>query len=321
MSIGVAVIGTSGIADAHVRHLCAIDGVTLEYVHSRRLDMAREFAERHGISRYTDNLEELLASPDVSGVVVVTEPRRHIDLAYKAMASGKHILIEKPLDTDIAKAQSFCADARDYRKVVSVVSPNRFDHALREMKTHLDRDALGLPKTVLLSVMRNRDEAYFDKGTGWRKQDSAVFFNQGIHWLDVMNWFFGEPEKVVATSRATRPYLSCADQTSALIDYPNDTTVALCGGTFSRVSMSERFTIHHSGGCIDYEDYRAPPSRTGRFDRLVRILPKRRANPPELMFLQIADFIDSIREGRNPITTAHNALAALKLSLEISRLD
>jgi len=321
MTVNIAILGTSSIAASYVSQLRRIDGVSVDWVYSRSLGHAREFSSRWGVPRGTDELDRILEDAAVTAVVILSDPSRHVDLASKALAAGKHMLVEKPLDTDLNKANTFYLKAVGYDRVISVVSQKRFDPVLRAMRVRLQEEAAGVAKTVQLSIMWHRDREYFEKGTGWRKKDSAVFLNQGIHWLDVLNWFFGTPARVEVVSRTSRSFLSCPDQTVALIRYEDGTLVSLCGGTFCDQSYPDQFTIYHTRGRLDYGKL-ASRDNVSRFAAgfVRRLLVRNRAGA-DPSFLQVTDFIDSIRENRSPVSTVEAALNALKLALALSHPD
>ncbi len=327
--IRVAIIGTSGIASTYARRFLRINGVVLECIHSRNVQRARDFAAQHGIPRFTDDLDDIVTDERIQAVLIVTEPERHLDIALRMLLAKKHMLIEKPLDVTPQKAEEFASKAQGFEGIISVVSQKRFDPVLQEMKSRLDREAAaGTPKTVQISMMWHRDQEYYQKGTGWREKHSAVFLNQGIHWLDVSNWFFGEPVRIRATSRNTRPFLDCVDQTTALLDYPDNTSVSLCGGTFCDRSYPDRFTIYHSQGYLDYEEMKnaRQPKRRLRdrvMSRLLKRKVKQNQNQSEgsLFSKQLKDFIAAIRQNRAPVTTLDNALLTLKVAHAVSQAD
>ncbi|MBD3305801.1 hypothetical protein GF339_05405 [candidate division KSB3 bacterium] len=327
-NLTLALIGTSGIAPTYAALLHDLDDVSLAWVHSRSLERAKAFAARSGIPHCTATLATLFSDPQLDGVLIVTEPHRHLDIAFQALAAGKHMLIEKPLDVDLQKAAHFCAAAQDFQGVISVVSQKRFDPVLQAMKAHLSHEAAGLPKTVQLSMLWHRDAAYYAKGTGWRTRHSAVFLNQGIHWLDVLNWLFGVPSRIQVISRKTRNFLECADQTTAILDYPDKTSAAICGGTFCSRSYPDRFTIYSPTHCLDYGEYflqRYPaPVKTPWYHRLKHPFTPPAPPPgepfPDLLALQLQDFLEAIRQNRPPVTTLDAAWHALNVAHALSEL-
>lgn len=321
MDLQIGIIGTSGIVHYHVKKLKSIKGVTCKWVYSRNKERAEEFAKNNGVEKGTDQLNELLEDKSVAILMIFTEPSRHVDIARQGLEAGKHLLIEKPLDVDFAKAELFFQEAQKSDRIIGVFSQYRFDPELKKMKLILDNEARSLPKTASLLFMKGRDRSYYEHGTGWRLTDSPAFLNQGIHWLDVLNWFFGEPLRVTATSRITRPYLHCADMSAALIDYPMDVSVVVHGGTFGSGKLDDQFTIIHPKGVLDYQTMKGPTPPNGFREKLGRKLlrqPVWGAADTDTQNLALKDFIESVRENRTPVCSLANGFAAFKLAYSIS---
>ena len=98
-----ALIGASSVALHHGRTLQRCPGVELVQVYSRDPDRARRLAEALGVS-WTTRYGEILDDRRIEALDIVTEPRRHVELALPAWQHGKHLLIEKPLDEDLEAA-------------------------------------------------------------------------------------------------------------------------------------------------------------------------------------------------------------------------
>ncbi|MBF0193203.1 MAG: Gfo/Idh/MocA family oxidoreductase [Magnetococcales bacterium] len=323
MQLQVAIIGTSGIVPYHIKRLHKISGVTCRWIHSRNQARALKFAKENGVLNGTDSLADILEDDAVDILMVFNEPTRHVDIATQGLAAGKHILLEKPLDVDITKAEALLVAAKSSKKIVGVVSQYRFDPLLQQMKNTLTNEAKDLPKTASLMIVKNRNQKYYEWGTKWRLTDSPAFMNQGIHWLDVLNWFFGEPTQVRSTATITRPFLQCADMGAALIDYPGNVSVVVNGGTFSKENLDDQFTIIHPNGSLDYQTLKGPKPPKNFRERLGRKLLKEPVwGAPDCDIQQLAmeDYIAAVREQREPVCSLANGLSALKLALALSEV-
>ncbi|NGZ07266.1 MAG: Gfo/Idh/MocA family oxidoreductase [Magnetococcales bacterium] len=317
----VAILGTSGFAATHVRALKKIPGVRIVGVYSRTLVRARQFADAHAIARATDQLEPLLDDPELRAVVIVTEPERHVELAWRALEANKDFLIEKPLGIDFGQAERLVAKAQAANRVGSVVSQLRFDPILQRM--HHRVQALRTSQAPMLasvSVMMPRDQNYYAKGDGWRGVSGSVILNQAVHWVDLLNWFFGEPQRIHAVSTITRPFLHCPDQCAAVLHYPHPVTVTLISGTFSQGRFPPQLTIHHPEGCLDYQELRGPPPPKNWRERLGRKLAGQRVwgeVEVDAFERMMADFIDAVRMRHPPAVSLEDGLSALKVALAI----
>jgi len=314
MDLSIAVLGASGIAASHVESLRRIDGVDVRVVYSRSEGRARGFAARSGIPDATGDLSHAL--DDVDAVLIASEPSRHADLAARAMERGKHILLEKPLDVDLDAASALARRAAGYSRVVSVVSQKRFDPVLLRMEE--DFRKLAGPAMIDLRVFWQRAPEYYAAGSGWRRTQSDFFVNQGIHWLDVLNWFFGEPCEVRAFATAGRPEIACTDRAAAVLRYRDGSLATVAGGSFVTRQAPDTFVIRCADGVLDHQAISREPQRARKGARFLR--PRARADSPSLapLDLQARDFVEAIREGRAPTTTIDQALRALRLALALS---
>lgn len=318
--LNIGLVGASSIAPVYLRALGILPDVRVAAICSQNQERAQRLAQAYGVPLATNNLAQLLDDVTISAIIIVTEPERHIDLARLAMQADKHVLIEKPLDSSLAKAESYYSECLNYPHVVSVVSPKRFDPALHAMKARFDATRLAGPVSASLSLMWPRDQDYYMAGSGWRAQNAPVMVNQGLHWLDVLAWFFGPYERCRASSRTTRDFLQSPDQTTASIDFPGQVSVALCAGTFAKYSRSESFTIFVPEQRLDYTEIQASQRQRSTFATIFSRVSSPR-KPTDLMRLQIQDFIQSIRCGTAPATSVENGVQALRLALELSQID
>src|SRR5258708_38485708 len=108
---GVVVVGTGFGCITHVRALRAAGFDVLGLV-GRDPKRTRERADRFGIADAPASLEAALVLPGVDAVTIATPPHTHADLALAAIASGKHVLCEKPFARDTPEAEKILAAAQ-----------------------------------------------------------------------------------------------------------------------------------------------------------------------------------------------------------------
>ena len=97
-----AVIGCGVIANQMAESL-ALAGRRIHGVANRTREKAVAFAERHGVERVYDTVEELYADPEVDAVYVTTPHNTHIRYLRGALAAGKHVLCEKSITLNSAE--------------------------------------------------------------------------------------------------------------------------------------------------------------------------------------------------------------------------
>lgn len=125
--------GLLGRAEVHVAALCDVESLRLEKCRART-DEA--YASRTGqpgyraCSVYRD-FRELVARPDLDGVLIATPTHWHALIAVAAMAAGKDVYCEKPLALTIAEGRAIVEAARRYQRVFQTGSQQRSDYRFR----------------------------------------------------------------------------------------------------------------------------------------------------------------------------------------------
>jgi UDP-N-acetyl-2-amino-2-deoxyglucuronate dehydrogenase len=198
--VGVAVVGL-GFGASRCPMIKAAAGMRLAAVCSRDPDHAAGVAGREGCA-WASDYRELLRRDDVDVIAVYTPSAAHHDIAIEAAEAGKHVLVSKPLETtlgraaDVAKAceqagvllvvEFDTRYARDSYRVYQAIADGRFGRLVQGEyvnKTH-------------------RDQGYYESGSGWRRgtvqAGGGCVINQGIHALDQMIWYQGEPDGAFA---------------------------------------------------------------------------------------------------------------------------
>ena len=67
--------------------------------------LARDYAERHGVPRWYDDADALIADPDVDAVYVATPPDSHAEYALRVARAGKPVYVEKPMALNHAQCR------------------------------------------------------------------------------------------------------------------------------------------------------------------------------------------------------------------------
>lgn len=313
-----SIVGASSISSKYVQILKRFDGVSIESIYSRSLDMAREFASDHGINHFTEWTDHSLNKDTCDAVIICTEPLRHAEIAMIALDAGKHVMIEKPLDTDINRARALLLKSATAGRIVSVVSQRRFESVLIRMKEEVDEIRQGSPLTIQLLLRRSRNEEYYQEGSAWRLKDGAIFLEQDIHWIDVLHWFFGKPVNVFSISHKSREFLECPDFTGAIFEFNNGDIATIAGGAFYGEQKPPEFVVYGKAGTLNYQDMQRSHLTGKTVSSIARRIGIKGMVEESPLYLQVLDFINAIRDNRTPVTTLENAYQALETALQIS---
>ncbi|MBW7916136.1 MAG: Gfo/Idh/MocA family oxidoreductase [Trueperaceae bacterium] len=197
---GVGIVGAGNIAAAHVDAIGRTVGAHLVGVASRSPAGAAALAAKHGVRAF-DSVAALVADPAVDVVAVCTPSGAHLEPALQAVAAGKHVIVEKPLEVSVARAEEIVAAAERAGVAVATIFMSRFADANAFLHRAAAEGRLGRLVQGNAYVPWYRDQAYYDSGA-WRGTKAldggGALMNQAIHQLDLLLWVMGPVAEVVA---------------------------------------------------------------------------------------------------------------------------
>lgn len=102
MTVNLAVVGLGAFGQKHLDALALIDDVNVIYVAHSKMDVAEEVAAKYGAKRAFTDYGELLAQPDLDGVILATPTQMHLAQTLQALEAGKHVQVEIPMADNLA---------------------------------------------------------------------------------------------------------------------------------------------------------------------------------------------------------------------------
>ncbi|MEG1979995.1 MAG: Gfo/Idh/MocA family oxidoreductase [Victivallaceae bacterium] len=210
------------------------------------------------------NVDEFFAKADIDGVIIAVPHYDHPDLAIKAMQAGKHVILEKPIAVHKAEAERLIAEARKYPNLQkSLMFNQRTIPAHKKIKSLIDHGELGKITRVNWTITDwFRSQHYYDSGdwrASWRGEGGGVLLNQCPHQLDLMQWFFGMPNKVRATAKFGKYHdIEVEDEVNAYLEYADGKVanfIASTGempGTNRLEIVGEKGRLVFEGGRLEF---------------------------------------------------------------------
>jgi predicted dehydrogenase len=143
------------------------------------------------------SFQELL-SLGVHIAVVASPPRFHAEQVNGLLSAGVHVLCEKPMASSVAEAESMIAAALAANRVLAVGLFRRFFPALQAIYALVRGGALGAPQSFSFSEGGSfnwpaASGSFFQKDYA----QGGVLLDLGVHVLDLVCWWFGEPATLV----------------------------------------------------------------------------------------------------------------------------
>jgi predicted dehydrogenase len=314
----IALIGLGMAVTPHAKGLVDLDErAEVAYAFSPSAARREAFATRFPFP-LCDRLETILEDRSVGAVAVLTPPNSHLDLVARCAGAGKHVLVEKPLEITIARAEEMVERCRRAGVKLGVVLQHRFRPAGMRLAEILRAGELGEIVGCSTTIRLWRPQRYYDEpGRGTKARDGGgVLLSQGIHTLDLMLSLAGpidevrgyaattpvhrmETEDLVcAAARFANGALGTIDATTAAYPGSAERIDLVCrGGTASLVGTALEVR-HHDGRKVEM----APDASAGGTGA------DPMAFPHDYHRAVMADFLDAIETGREPKISGAEAL-------------
>lgn len=155
---------------------------------------ARAKAERFGIPRATGNWRDLIADPELDVIDVATPTDLHAPVALAALASGKHVIVDKPLALTSAEASRLLTAARRSGVVHAVTFNIRYNVMLQHARARLAEGDFGDVRFVHGHYLQ--EWLLHDTDFNWRLDPArggalAQVADAGAHWYDLAQHLTG----------------------------------------------------------------------------------------------------------------------------------
>jgi len=142
-SVNVAVIGLGAVASGHLRILRKTDKVHVVAVCDSDKQKARGLAKAWRIPAYYSDIDAMFRKQSILVVDICTPPQTHRDLVIRALESGCHVIMEKPLTMTTKEAKAIISAHRATKTKVSVIHNNLFEPVMRKALSLIKKGDLG----------------------------------------------------------------------------------------------------------------------------------------------------------------------------------
>jgi myo-inositol 2-dehydrogenase/D-chiro-inositol 1-dehydrogenase len=184
---------------------------------------------------------ELVRRDDLDVVDVIVPNRLHHEVATAVLASGKHLLLEKPMCLTTPQCDDLLRLAQQKNLRIAINHEFRLSSLWGRVKKLVDQGLVGEPRYVLVELSRN---PYRLGSDGWRFDINRVgnwILEEPIHFFDLARWYLssaGEPESVYAAANSRQPgHPELQDNCSAIVHFS--------GGAYAVVSQTLAAFEHH----------------------------------------------------------------------------
>lgn len=319
--MNVALIGCGAVGQKRARHLASA-----RLLHCVDLDLQRaaQLAALADGCACGSDWREPLARPDIDAVIVATPQDSQVEIVRAAVSAAKHVLVEKPAARHVEELVGLPQLASRYGVRVRVGFNHRYHRAFQQARRLVDSGALGPLLFVRARYGHGGRPGYEGE---WRAQPQrsggGELIDQGVHLIDLARWFLGEFEEVDGFAHTYYWDMPVDDNGFMLLktagkqvaflhasctDWKNTFSWELCG-------RDGKLQIDGLGGSYGVERlawYRMLPGM-GPPETTIWEYPM----PDNSWATEMAEFLEDIRQGREPAPGLHDAIAALAVVARI----
>ena len=327
--LGVGLIGLGMIADTHVLAISSSSNCYLRGAFDSVPGKAEAFAAKNGGIAY-DSLEAMLSDPEISIISITTPSGFHLEPALEAARHGKNLLIEKPIEVTYERARQIIDAAKESGVLVSGVFQSRFQEAARIVKDAIDKGRFGRIVLADAYIKWYRSQEYYDSGAWrgtWKIDGGGALMNQGIHAIDLLQWFMGKAVSVSAsTATLAHERIEVEDVGAAVVRFENGAIGVIEGTTGAYPGSPKRIEIRGTdGSAVLEEDSITEWSFRDSTEEDAEILRRFASassaggsNDPKAIsytghLREYEDFADAIMTGRRPFITGEDAAESVRL--------
>jgi predicted dehydrogenase len=195
----VGLIGTGRISDIYLKTLNNHPSVDVVACGSLNMEESREKASRYSVA-CAKHPDEIIADPNIDGVLNLTTPAAHAAVSEAALLAGKHIYSEKPLVSDLADGRRIL-DLATERGVVVGNAPDTFlGGRWQTARRLLDDDVIGRPTGVSAFVGTHGTERHNPNPDFYYQTGGGPLLDLGPYYLSAMVFFLGPIARVAGMS-------------------------------------------------------------------------------------------------------------------------
>lgn len=253
----IALVGLGMAVVPHARSLKDLAArVEVTAAYSPTAARRDAFSEAWGFP-VTDDLEGVFTDPSIDAVMILTPPSSHLELVRRAAGAGKHVLLEKPLETSIAKAEELVGVAEAAGMKLGVVLQHRFKPASVRLASLLAEGRLGTIVSASARTQNWRPQSYYDQpGRGTLERDGGgVLLTQAIHTLDLFISLAGLPDEVTAYATTSPIHrMETEDLAMAAIRFANGAIGAISATTCAHPGFPDAIDIIGTMGTAQLDD-------------------------------------------------------------------
>lgn len=292
---------------------------------------AKLLADKYNVPKSYTSYEKMLEDEDIDVISICTPSGLHSDMAVLAAKAKKHVIVEKPMDITLEKADAIIKAEEENKVVISVISQHRYDDGPALVKRLIQEGKFGKIALATSYTKWYRSQEYYDSGDWrgtWSLDGGGALMNQSIHYIDLLQWIVG-PVAEISAYCATRAHtrIEVEDVACASVRFASGAIGEIIGTTSAYPGFETRLEVFGENGSAIIVNNRLERLvfKDGSEERYLN--PKTEEDVPmglssaaigeEGHLRQYKDIINAIKMGKKPLISAKEGRHPVEIILGI----
>lgn len=201
MTVNIAVVGLGAFGQKHLDALANIADANIKYVAHSRQNVADEIAEKYGADKGFDNFTELLAQPDLDGIILATPTQMHHDQTIEALRAGKHVMVEIPMADNLQGVQEIVDVQKETGLIAMAGHTRRFNPSHQYVHNKITAGEFNIQQMdVQTYFFRRSNMNALGQPRSWTDH---LLWHHAAHTVDLFQYQTGE--KIVKANAIQGP--------------------------------------------------------------------------------------------------------------------
>ncbi|MDB4926913.1 Gfo/Idh/MocA family oxidoreductase [Mucilaginibacter sp.] len=210
--------------------LYKVPNSSLVAVMRRNGEKAADYARRHNVAKWYNDADKLMDDPEINSVYIASPPGSHLGYALAALKKNLNVYLEKPITLNAAEARTIADAVKQSKGKLSVAHYRRALPMFLYVKELIDNGSIGDIRTVQIRLWQSiTPELVTHVEDNWRIQaehsGGGYFHDMSPHQLDLMLFYFGEPQYYSGASLNQGGTYKVADHATGHIVFKNKVVV------------------------------------------------------------------------------------------------
>src|SRR2546427_6503530 len=248
----LALTGGANVTQTPARAARALPGVEISATQGPNSKKRTRLCREHGGTSYQD-FDAFLKHRPMDLVLIGSPSGLHATQGIAAARQGLHVLTEKPIEINTARADALIEAAKKSNVQLGVIFQDRMKPHIRQLKNWIDQGLLGRPLMVDARVKWYRPPEYY-ANSRWRGtlalDGGGALINQGVHTVDLLLWLLGDVVRVQARTGTLLHKIEAEDSAAAILEFGNGALGILHATTAAYPGYPRRVEISGTAGTV-----------------------------------------------------------------------